>query len=490
MIDQQKNLVPEKFQPESNLVVRSLLNSLDTVKINQNTCLKVGIFISLAAVMQVPSLNQSAQATDTNNFKSQRLSSNQDKSFGYLGQRNKITNFLPRILSLINVSVKLQPETPTNDLSKFSTISNISPTYNQANRQNRIANRKKSYRATNIESPPKSQQLIHLVQRGDTINQIARKYKVSRDELVQLNQLKNSNIIFVDQRLKIPVSKANQVSLNTTEQGESKLTSAIASQTISQETISRQNAASLVSQISPNNLPNLSQERLNQEASQDNPYIAKLRAEIELLRAQNKQQKSEIDNRNRSVSSLATYHSGEKYPLESDREKSSVTTVKLNSTKPKYDLQPSLLEENTIALTLPPLPDAEEYLPSAFDGYIWPAQGVLTSGYGWRWGRLHRGIDIAAPVGTPVMAAAPGEVISAGWHGGYGNLIKLEHLDGSVTLYAHNNRNLVSHGQKVAQGQQIAEMGSTGNSTGSHLHFEIHDKNREIRNPLAFLSKR
>ena len=103
---------------------------------------------------------------------------------------------------------------------------------------------------------------------------------------------------------------------------------------------------------------------------------------------------------------------------------------------------------------------------------------------------MHQGIDIAAPFGTPIVAAASGEVISVGWLSGYGNLVKLKHLDGSITLYAHNNRNLVSHGQKVAQGEQIAEMGSTGHSTGPHLHFEIHSPNQEILNPLALLSKR
>ena len=77
-----------------------------------------------------------------------------------------------------------------------------------------------------------------------------------------------------------------------------------------------------------------------------------------------------------------------------------------------------------------------------------------------------------------------------GWQGGYGNLVKLEHLDGSVTLYAHNSRNLVSHGQRVSQGEQIAEMGSTGYSTGPHLHFEIHTSDRKVINPLALLSKR
>ena len=149
-----------------------------------------------------------------------------------------------------------------------------------------------------------------------------------------------------------------------------------------------------------------------------------------------------------------------------------------------------MLKKENISLKLPPLPASEEYLPPAFDGYMWPAQGVLTSGYGWRWGRLHRGIDIAAPIGTPVLAAASGEVIGAGWHNGYGNLIKLEHLDGSFTLYAHNDRILVSHGQRVNQGEQIAEMGTTGNSTGPHLHFEIHVKNNEIVDPLALLSSK
>ena len=116
--------------------------------------------------------------------------------------------------------------------------------------------------------------------------------------------------------------------------------------------------------------------------------------------------------------------------------------------------------------------------------------GVLTSGYGWRWGRLHRGIDIAAPIGTPVLAAASGVVVGAGWHSGYGNLIKIEHLDGSVTLYGHTNKILVTHDQKVEQGQQIAEMGNTGNSTGSHLHFEIHPKSKEAIDPLVLLGSK
>jgi murein DD-endopeptidase MepM/ murein hydrolase activator NlpD len=142
---------------------------------------------------------------------------------------------------------------------------------------------------------------------------------------------------------------------------------------------------------------------------------------------------------------------------------------------------------------LPPLSGAEAYLPdgtTAFDGYLWPARGTLTSGYGWRWGRMHRGIDIGAPTGTPVVAAAPGVVEFSGWNsGGYGNMVEIRHADGSMTRYAHHSRNLVRAGQEVDQGQQIAEVGSTGYSTGPHLHFEVHLPNQGTVNPIAYLPR-
>lgn len=145
-----------------------------------------------------------------------------------------------------------------------------------------------------------------------------------------------------------------------------------------------------------------------------------------------------------------------------------------------------------VAPQLPPLDVPDAYLPESpdsFNGYIWPAAGTITSGYGYRWGRLHRGIDIAGPVGTPILAAGSGEVISAGWSGGYGKLVKLKHRDGSVTYYAHNSRILVGKGQQVRQGQQIAALGNTGRSTGPHLHFEIHTGKGSV-NPLALLPKK
>ena len=158
----------------------------------------------------------------------------------------------------------------------------------------------------------------------------------------------------------------------------------------------------------------------------------------------------------------------------------------LGSGSYEYDLKPRL-----VSPALPPLNRPETYLPKVtpiFEGYIWPAQGTLTSGYGWRWGRMHAGIDIAAAIGTPIFAAASGVVTYAGWDdSGYGNLVEIKHPDGSITLYAHNNRILVREGQQVEVGQQISEMGSTGNSTGPHLHFEIHPRGRGAENPLAYL---
>jgi murein DD-endopeptidase MepM/ murein hydrolase activator NlpD len=166
-----------------------------------------------------------------------------------------------------------------------------------------------------------------------------------------------------------------------------------------------------------------------------------------------------------------------------------VATAPLSSSA--YDPLKNPAIGRIVSPELPPLLGPDAYLPGGsmqFKGYIWPSQGVLTSGYGWRWGRMHQGIDIAGPIGTPIVAAAPGVVSFAGWNdGGYGNLVEIEHPDGSLTLYAHNNRILVNKGQKVTQGQQISEMGSTGRSTGPHLHFEIHPSGSGAVNPMALL---
>ena len=119
-------------------------------------------------------------------------------------------------------------------------------------------------------------------------------------------------------------------------------------------------------------------------------------------------------------------------------------------------------------------------------GLAWPLKGRLTSGFGMRWGRLHAGIDIAAPRGTPIRAAKAGTVVFSGWMGGYGNAIIINHGGGLATLYGHQSRRAASVGDKVKQGQVIGYVGSTGHSTGNHLHFETRVGGKP-QNPGRFL---
>ena len=120
------------------------------------------------------------------------------------------------------------------------------------------------------------------------------------------------------------------------------------------------------------------------------------------------------------------------------------------------------------------------------------AIGLMSSGFGYRadpftgGGAMHAGLDFKGPIGTPILAAADGKITSAGWHGGYGKTIEITHANGLVTRYAHLSGFTVSIGQEVRRGVQIGRMGSTGRSTGSHLHFEVRINGAAI-NPKKFL---
>ena len=118
-------------------------------------------------------------------------------------------------------------------------------------------------------------------------------------------------------------------------------------------------------------------------------------------------------------------------------------------------------------------------------GLIWPVNGPITSGFGWRWGRMHEGIDIGASCGTPIHAAAAGTVIFSGWMDGYGNFVIIDHGNGLATAYGHQSAIYVSGGS-VSQGQTIGAVGSTGHSTGCHLHFEVRVNGSPV-DPLGYL---
>ncbi|BBC23346.1 peptidase M23 [Pseudanabaena sp. ABRG5-3] len=159
--------------------------------------------------------------------------------------------------------------------------------------------------------------------------------------------------------------------------------------------------------------------------------------------------------------------------------------LKLKSRQPgKWSMQ---LPQNIAAIDL-----------NSVSNFTLPITGaVISSGFGWRVHpvtgekRLHKGVDFAAPTGTPIFAAADGVVTDAGWtDGGYGNIVELRHEDGSVTLYAHTNRVYVSKGQVVNKGQAIAEVGTTGRSTGPHLHFEVQPDGKNAVDPMDYLQMR
>jgi murein DD-endopeptidase MepM/ murein hydrolase activator NlpD len=120
--------------------------------------------------------------------------------------------------------------------------------------------------------------------------------------------------------------------------------------------------------------------------------------------------------------------------------------------------------------------------------YVSPAEGRFTSGYGGRWGTTHYGIDIANRIGTPILSVADGTVIEAGTASGFGLWVRVQHEDGTISVYGHVDTYSVREGQKVKAGEQIARMGNRGYSTGPHLHFEIWDgENGRKLNPRTWL---
>jgi len=119
--------------------------------------------------------------------------------------------------------------------------------------------------------------------------------------------------------------------------------------------------------------------------------------------------------------------------------------------------------------------------------FIWPINRIdVSSNYGWRKGRLHTGIDLRAPRGTPIYASAAGRVIFSGYNRGYGHIIVIDHGRGIETAYAHNSRNMVRKGQRVKQGEVVATVGRSGNATGYHVHFEFRRHGQAV-NPIQFV---
>ena len=251
----------------------------------------------------------------------------------------------------------------------------------------------------------------------------------------------------------------------------------------------------LVASVPQSTAPTLRAKDNSPQPKSTDRYVDQLRTDVSIMQAQQTPQPfqiaqsiaprsypSSIANRN-DINTLQQSSSEASIPIEVGAPKTK--TFKFAATAQPYYTPNNTGSDGEFA-------DPEDYLPSKTGvttlDYAWPAAGTLTSKFGRRWGRMHKGIDIAGPIGTPIYAAADGIAIAAGWNsGGYGNLVEIRHSDGTTTRYGHNSRLSVSVGQVVTQGQQVAQMGSTGHSTGSHLHFEIRPSGGAAVNPIAHL---
>jgi murein DD-endopeptidase MepM/ murein hydrolase activator NlpD len=168
-----------------------------------------------------------------------------------------------------------------------------------------------------------------------------------------------------------------------------------------------------------------------------------------------------------------------------------VSLVKVRASEREEVSEAQALEQVSAALgaQIQAAQSASSYSPPASrsaSGFIWPVSGPVTSPFGMRWGRMHTGIDIGVPYGTPIRAAASGQVIYAGWMDGYGNLVFIDHGRGISTGYAHQSSIAVSNGQAVTQGQVIGYVGCTGHCFGPHLHFEVRVNGTPV-DPLGYL---
>lgn len=336
---------------------------------------------------------------------------------------------------------------------------------------------------------------VYRVELGDTIAKIARSYGVSMQELLSINNISDANIIFVGQQLTVPGS--SQVA---------GLPSAVESLVAAAPTLTPTLSVVPRSSLAVQTVPSLT--AIAPAATQDQGYVDTLVSEIRQLRQRYQSQPGG------QVATLAIPAPAKlavtpapaaiaKGVRVNPEFKAAPVARSVAPSKPANQLVASasigsqgyepLVQTLLGKAVSPELPglNSDSLLPDgAMAGFIWPAKGQFTSGYGWRWGRMHKGIDIAADEGTPIHAAAGGVVTYSAWNdGGYGNLVEITHPDGTITMYAHNSRLLVREGQRVRQGQQISEMGNTGFSTGPHLHFEIRTPGQGAVNPVAYLPK-
>jgi murein DD-endopeptidase MepM/ murein hydrolase activator NlpD len=202
----------------------------------------------------------------------------------------------------------------------------------------------------------------------------------------------------------------------------------------------------------------------------------RVHSETQVVAVRTQQQRDAKNQLLASQGSLSGKRKKQKGQLASTREQEKVLIAEANALA---------AEDAGIRGQLAAAQGAGDTTPSS-QGLIWPVSGPVTSPFGYRWGRLHAGIDIGVPYGTPIRAAASGNVVLAGWTGGYGNYTCIDHGGGLATCYGHQSSYAVSGGAQVSQGQVIGYVGNTGHSFGAHLHFEVRINGNPV-DPLGYL---
>ena len=321
---------------------------------------------------------------------------------------------------------------------------------------------------TQLVIPP-IEGIVYKVQPDDTLSQIANLYQVPQQAISQASGILATDYLRIEQPLVIPgdVSSLIQRREEKTKQ-----------ELVLKRDMLRQRLLQLTNEVPP--LTSLYSSQFTEQPLTDKSWISRFHFQgvqipTELAMLPESEARMTTVAMFRLTKDLETLDR-----LVINQEQLIASTISNSENQNQY-----------LQVNLPILPAKNDLIDkNTNSAFIWPTQGTISSGYGWRWGKIHQGIDIAAPVGTPVWAAATGIVEFAGWDdSGYGNMLDIRHRDGSITRYAHLNVLFVKQGDTVTQSQVVAAVGSTGNSTGPHLHFEIRPQGSLAADPMAYLAK-
>jgi murein DD-endopeptidase MepM/ murein hydrolase activator NlpD len=229
----------------------------------------------------------------------------------------------------------------------------------------------------------------------------------------------------------------------------------------------------------------IARDRVHAARERTKKVRARVRSETQVIAVRTQQQRIARIELLASKRGLAGKRAEQRNALTSTREQKAVMIAEANALAAEDARIRARLAAAQAARARATPSGVDDTTPSS-GGLIWPVSGPVTSPFGYRWGRLHAGIDIGAGYGTPIHAAAAGTVVLSASTGGYGNYTCIDHGGGLATCYAHQSAYAVSVGAQVSQGQVIGYVGSTGHSFGAHLHFEVRINGTPV-DPLGYL---